>query len=113
MAHSLVLQASECLGLFGGTFLHEGVALAVGAALIVNGHLSATLVGLMLFAGIVSGDCAIYGLGAMARRSAWAQRRIAHPRLNDRQLWQSKSALLAVPVCHLVPWLLFPTFVAF
>ena len=103
----------ECLALFGTTFLQEGVALAAGAGLILRGDVYPVFAGLSLFLGMVAGDCGIYGLGRLARRSASARRMIAAVDLEKAKGWLDKHLLVAVATSHLVPWVLFPTFVAF
>jgi membrane protein DedA with SNARE-associated domain len=103
----------ECLMLFGGTFLQEGVALAGGAALILRGDVYPVFVGLSLFLGMVSGDCGIYWLGRLARQSTWAKRVIAKVDLEAAKSWLDKHLFVAVATSHLLPWILFPTFVAF
>jgi membrane protein DedA with SNARE-associated domain len=102
-----------CVALFAGTFVQEGVALAAGALLIIRDDLQAPWVGLSLFLGIVAGDCCIYGLGALARQSAWARRLIAPVDVEKAKDWIDERLFAAVATSHLVPWVLFPTFVAF
>jgi membrane protein DedA with SNARE-associated domain len=103
----------ECVALFGTTFLQEGVALAAGAGLILRGDVYPAFAGLSLFLGMVAGDCGIYGLGRLAHRSASARRMIATVNLEKAKGWLDKHLLVAVATSHLVPWVLFPTFVAF
>ncbi len=101
-----------CLALFGGTFVQEGVALGAGAILIIRGDVSPILTGLSLFTGFVCGDCCIYGLGALARQSTWAKGLIAGVDLKAAEAWLNKHLFITIAMSHLVPWLLFPTFVA-
>jgi membrane protein DedA with SNARE-associated domain len=101
-----------CLSLFCGTFVQEGVALGAGAVLILRGDVFPVWVVLSLFFGVVSGDCLIYGLGALARQSNWAKRLIASVDLKRAEDWLRKHLFVAVATAHLVPWVLFPTFVA-
>ena len=108
-----VIPLAACAGLFATTFVQEGVALAAGAALIVKGTVGAPWVAFSLFAGMVCGDCAVYGLGAFARQSRWARRAISSIDLKTGEAWLSEHLLVAVAACHLVPWLLLPTFAAF
>ena len=104
---------SACIALFWGTFVQEGLALASGALLIGNGDAPALWVGISLLAGMVCGDCCVYGLGAFARTRRWAQRLIADVNLPSARGWLANNILLTVGTCHIVPWLLFPTFVAY
>ena len=107
------MPLAECAALFFATFLHEGVALASGALVIVNDGAPAIWVALSLFAVIVAGDCGIYGLGALARRSVWARGIIAGVDLKQTEHWLNRHMLAAVMTCRVVPGLLFPTFIAF
>jgi membrane protein DedA with SNARE-associated domain len=102
---------AAALGLFAATFVQEGVALAGGAAIIINGTLSPPFVALSLFCGMVAGDCSIYGLGRLARGRAWARRWIEGIELSTAGTWLNKNLLLVVPAAHLVPTVLFPTLV--
>lgn len=102
-----------CLALFAGTFVQEATSLAAGAVLILGGDLPAALVALSLYLGIVTGDCSIYGLGALARKSAWARRMIAGVNFEGTKVWLEKRLPIAVATSHLVPFVLFPTFVTF
>jgi membrane protein DedA with SNARE-associated domain len=102
-----------CLALYAGTFVQEGVALTAGAVLIINGKVGAPWVALSLYLGVVTGDTCIYGLGALAKQSAWAKRLIAGVDLEKAKAWMNKHLFIAVATSHLVPWILFPTFVAF
>jgi membrane protein DedA with SNARE-associated domain len=102
-----------CLALFGGTFVQEGVALGAGAVLIIGGDVYPIWIVLSLFLGVVSGDCGIYGLGALARQSGWAKRLIASADLKKGEALLSRHLAFAVATSHLVPWVLFPTFAAF
>jgi len=102
-----------CLALFAGTFVQEGVALTAGAVAILSERVGAPWVALSLYLGVVSGDCSIYGLGTLAKRSARAKRLIASVDLDKAKSWMNKHLFIAVGTSHLVPWVLFPTFVAF
>lgn len=102
-----------CLALFGASFVQEGAALAAGALMVLGDSAPAPWVALSLYLGIVSGDCCVYGLGALARQSEWARRWIAGIDLERTKAWMEKRLPLAVATSHLVPWVLFPTFVTF
>jgi membrane protein DedA with SNARE-associated domain len=102
-----------CLSLFCGTFVQEGAALGAGAVLILRGDVFPVWVALSLYFGVVSGDCLIYGLGAVARQSRWARHMIASVDLKSAEDWLRKHNFVAVATAHLIPWVLFPTFVAF
>ncbi|MBI1179491.1 MAG: hypothetical protein GC201_02970 [Alphaproteobacteria bacterium] len=99
---------TEAVGLFLAPFLHESLAFVGGAFLVQKGVLSAAACTLILLAGVIASDLALYGLGRLARR----HRRVAAllpagPRFTgtlDRHLaW-------LIPVSRLVPGLLFTVF---
>jgi membrane protein DedA with SNARE-associated domain len=99
------------LSLFVTTFLHEGAAIAAAAVLLVQEQASPLLACAVLVAGIIAGDVAIYGLGALARRSAWLRRRLRVERAAPP--WFDRNLLPIVAVCRVVPGVLFPTFLSY
>lgn len=112
IAAQLGNPAMLLLLLFLAPFVLEEAAIIIGAALAAAGEISAVAAFLAVASGIVISDWSLYGLGALAGRSrrirGWidpAQLERGH-RLLDRGAWP--AALLA----RLIPWLLFPVFVA-
>ncbi len=100
----------EALGLFLAPFLHESLAFVGGAFLVHSGRIGFLPCLALLLAGVVASDLAIYGLGRLARGhrriAALLPARSKPAAVLDRQLpW-------LVPVCRLVPGLLFTTFAA-
>lgn len=98
--------------LFFSTLLHEDAAILAGGYLVVENHLPAALAGGSLLGGVILGDCAIFGLGRLARRShrvrGW------FPALESGQAdgWLSRRLYWVVAGCRLTPTMLFPTFAA-
>ncbi len=98
--------------LFLGSLVHEDGAILVGGYLVVDAHLPAAVAGLSLFGGVVFGDCAIYGLGRLARRNARLGKllqRFCGVRVGP---WLSKRLFWVVVGCRLTPTMLFPAFTA-
>jgi membrane protein DedA with SNARE-associated domain len=101
------------VSLFLGTFLHEGTAIACGAILVVQQQSSPVLTALCLIGGIVTGDLAIYGLGALARRSKRLQRRLSIADRLNAQRWFGNSVISTIAICRVVPGILFPTLLSY
>ncbi|HVI50912.1 MAG TPA: VTT domain-containing protein [Candidatus Sulfotelmatobacter sp.] len=101
--------------LFFSTLLHEDAAILAGGYLVVENHLPAALAGGSLFGGVVLGDCAIYGLGRLARRSERLKRWLPatlSAGTADGPSWLSRRLYWVVAGCRLTPTMLFPTFAA-
>lgn len=101
------------LSLYFGTFLHEGSAIAAGAAFLVAQHSSVLLTAIVLIAGIVTCDLGVYGLGALARRSKWLQHRLGVSTLEDVPPRSGNRLIPIVAMCRVVPGMLFPTFLSY
>jgi membrane protein DedA with SNARE-associated domain len=101
------------VSLFFGTFLHEGTAIASGAILVIQQQASPILTALCLVGGIVTGDLGIYGLGALARRSAWLQRRLSIASRLKSQTWFGNNLISTIAICRVVPGILFPTVLSY
>lgn len=99
--------------LFFSTLLHEDAAILAGGYLVVANHLPLALAGASLFGGVVLGDCAIYGLGRLARNSQTVQGWLpASFQAGSSSDWLSKRLYWVVAGCRLTPTMLFPTFAA-
>lgn len=102
----------QAVSLFAGTFVQEDAAILAGAYLVVaKGHPPA-LAFAALLSGVVAGDFAIYGLGALARRwkrLGWLSSRIDAA---SAQSWLDRRLIVAVAVSRILPTLSFPTFAA-
>lgn len=103
--------AVECVGLFLVPYLHEDVAILGGSLMIVEHHLPVPLALASLYAGMVSSDFVLFGLGAMARRSPWMRRRLLRPRVERLGLWLSGHVARMVVLARFVPGLMFPVYV--
>lgn len=101
------------VSLYLGTFLHEGAAIAAGAACLLSDQSTALWTATVLIAGIVTCDLGVYGLGALARRSLWLQRLLGVSTRDDVQTWSGNHLLPIVAMCRVVPGLLFPTFLSY
>jgi len=93
-------------------FAHEDLAIVFGAYAIVNGLLPAGLVALSIYGGMVASDCALYGIGAGARRLPWLSRFAVDDRVErfGHNLKRNLFGLFAL--CRLVPGVVFVAFVA-
>jgi membrane protein DedA with SNARE-associated domain len=115
---SILLLIWLLAALFLGTMIHEDAAILSGAYLAADGSLPAMLALPVLFCGVVAGDFAIYGLGALARRTAdrgrngWLRRRIDGDTVARVERWLRHNAFLIVAACRVLPLALFPTYAA-
>ncbi len=98
--------------LFLGSLVHEDGAILAGGYLVVDEHLPAAVAVLSLFGGVVLGDCAIYGLGRLARHSERLGRLLERVGGVRAGPWLSKRLFWVVAGCRLTPAVLFPTFTA-
>lgn len=98
--------------LFAATFVLEEAAILLGAGLTAAGELNAGVAIAAVGAGIIVSDWLLYGLGALAvrhrRMAAW----IPPEKLDQGRRLLQRSTLVAGLLARLVPWLLFPVFVA-
>jgi membrane protein DedA with SNARE-associated domain len=101
------------VSLFLGTFVQEGLAIAAGAALIVEQGLPPLLVATSLIVGMVTGDLVIYGLGVLARRHQWVRRLAGDMRIAEATEWLHCNLIGMVVLSRVVPGVLFPTFLAY
>ena len=101
------------VSLFFTTFLHEGTAIATGALFVVKEQSSPILIALCLFAGIVTGDLSIYGLGMLARRNAWLRNRLGFAARMNTPAWLGSNLLQTVATCRVVPGMMWPTFLSY
>lgn len=101
----------ECAALFLIPFLHEDVAIFGGSLMIVEHHLPVFLALASLYAGMVSSDFFLFGLGALARRSPWMHRILLRPWVERLGLWLSGHVARTVVLARFVPGLMFPVYV--
>src|SRR3954453_1603554 len=62
-------------------FAHEGLAIVLGAYIVVNDLMPTGLVVASIYGGMVVSDFALYGIGASARRLPWLQRHAVDDRV--------------------------------
>jgi membrane protein DedA with SNARE-associated domain len=91
---------------------HEDLAIALGAYILVNDLLPSSLVIAGIYAGIVIGDFALYGIGAGARRLPWLQRHAVDDRVRGFGGTFKRSMFALVTLGRFVPGLVFVAFVA-
>jgi membrane protein DedA with SNARE-associated domain len=111
-----VIWAPPLAALFLATLVHEDVAILSGAYLAAHDGLPVALVIATLVAGVIAGDFAIYGMGALARRTAgaarwgWLRRRLDGDAFARAEAWLRGNLFLAVASCRVMPFALFPTY---
>jgi membrane protein DedA with SNARE-associated domain len=105
-------RATECGALFLFPFLQENLAIVGGAMLIVGHRLPAWLALTSLYAGMISSDVLLYGLGAAARRNGLARRILIGPRVHQLGGWVRGHMGPIVLVARFVPGLIIPSYVA-
>ena len=100
----------ECIALFLLPFAHEDVAILGGSLLVVEHQLPVGLALLSLYGGIVTSDFAIYGLGALMRRSPRIRRMLLSPRIDRLGHWLGSHTPEIVMMARLLPGLMFPLY---
>jgi membrane protein DedA with SNARE-associated domain len=100
----------ECMALFLLPFAHEDVAILGGSLLVVEHQLPVGLALLSLYGGIVTSDFAIYGLGALMRRSPRIRRMLLSPRIDRLGHWLGSHTPEIVMMARLLPGLMFPLY---
>ncbi|WP_040485461.1 DedA family protein [Lutibaculum baratangense] len=108
VGHPLVLAGL----LFVAPFLLEEAAILSGAGIAAAGELSLPVTIGALYLGIVASDWLLYGLGAAAGRSERLRAWIGPDYIERGRRILHRGALGAGLMARLVPWLLFPVFVA-
>jgi membrane protein DedA with SNARE-associated domain len=108
LGNPLVLAAL----LFLATFVLEEAAILIAAGLAASGELPASLALMAIVGGVIVSDWCLYGLGAMAVRSARLARWVSSDRIEQGRRLLQRSTFAAGLIARLVPWLLFPIFVA-
>jgi membrane protein DedA with SNARE-associated domain len=100
------------LALFLAPFLHEDVAIVAAAVLVVHHGVSGTAAAASVYAGVLASDLAIYGLGAAARNIPGLRNILVGSRAEAMRSRLDGALMRSVALCHLLPGMLFPTFVA-
>jgi membrane protein DedA with SNARE-associated domain len=98
--------------LFAAPFVLEEAAILAGAALAAAGELPTGVAFAAVTVGMVVSDWCLYAAGAIAGRSRRIRRWIGEESIERGQRLLSRGAIPAALLARLVPWLLFPIFVA-
>ncbi|WP_103174975.1 DedA family protein [Paracoccus sp. SY] len=98
--------------LFLATFVMEEVAIFVGAGLAASGEMTSGLALASLIGGMIVSDWCLYGMGALAGRSRLVAGWVPQDKLDQGRLLLGRSTFMAGLLARIVPWLLFPVFVA-
>ena len=98
--------------LFITPFALEEAAILSSAALAAGGELNGLIAFLAVYSGIVVSDWALYAAGWGAGRSQRLRSWLGEDTISRGQRILDRGALGAAMAARLVPWLLFPIFVA-
>lgn len=98
--------------LFLATFVLEEAAILLAAGLAAAGELGTAVAVAAVGSGVIVSDWLLYALGALAGRSRRIAGWISPGQLAQGRRMLSRSVLLAGLLARLIPWLLFPVFVA-
>ncbi|MGN6548325.1 MAG: VTT domain-containing protein [Pararhizobium sp.] len=114
MTLNFLLSHKICmiLALFLATFVHEDFAIIGGSYLVSRDHVSLAVVLMATLFGVLVGDLAIYGLGALCARWRWLRTRLERRGAGTMPQWIDRNLAVAVIGCRFIPVTLFPTFVA-
>ncbi len=93
-----------------GTFVLEDAATLLAAMQVATGGVSLVVALAALYAGIVIGDCGLYGLGRLSLENAWARRLVPAHRQELGREWATQRMLPLVLVTRFVPGLRLPTY---
>jgi membrane protein DedA with SNARE-associated domain len=93
-------------------FLHEDLAIILGAYVVVNNIMPVGLVALCIYGGMVASDFALYGIGAGARRLPWLARLAVDERVRDFGDVLGRSLFGLMALCRVVPGVVFVAFIA-
>ena len=93
-------------------FAHEDLAIILGAYIVVNNIMPASLVVLCIYGGMVASDFALYGIGAGARHLPWLTRLAVDDRVRSFAHTLKRNLFGIVALCRVVPGVVFIAFVA-
>lgn len=98
--------------LFVATFVLEEAAILLAAGLAAGDALRPPVALAAVWLGVVVSDWSLYALGALAGRSRRIRAWVPQAQLDRGRGLLARSTLLAGLLARLIPWLLFPVFVA-
>lgn len=104
--------AAIAVAIFLATFVLEDAATVAAALLAASGAISPPLALATLFAGILGGDLALYGLGSAARTQQWARHRIGDERIERGRLWLNDRLTASLVTARFVPGMRLPVYSA-
>ncbi len=93
-------------------FAHEDLAMVLGAYVVVNKIMPASLVALCIYGGMVVSDLALFGIGAGARRLPWLDRLAVGERVRGVAETLNRNLLGLVALCRVVPGVAFIALIA-
>ncbi|WP_410217500.1 DedA family protein [Paracoccus sp. (in: a-proteobacteria)] len=98
--------------LFVATFVLEEAAILLAAGLAASGEMTSALALASVGTGMIVSDWCLYGLGALAARSRRIADWVSRDRLEQGRRLLHRSTFAAGLLARIIPWLLFPVFVA-
>lgn len=104
---------AEMLVLFVIPYVHEDVAILGAALLIVEYGMPTQNAVLSLYAGMVTSDVFLYGLGVLARHNAWARRFFLKHEMARITDWLASNLMPLMVLARVLPGVMFPAYVAF
>jgi len=98
--------------LFAATFVLEEAAILLAAGLAAAGEMPPGLALASVGSGMIVSDWCLYGLGALAARNRHIAEWLSQDRLQQGRNLLHRSTFAAGLLARIIPWLLFPIFVA-
>jgi membrane protein DedA with SNARE-associated domain len=93
-------------------FADEDFAIILGGYIVVNQLMPVGLVVVTIYVGMVASDFALYGIGAVARRTPWLKRVAVSERVRSFADTLKRNVFEVVALCRVVPGLEFVAIVA-
>lgn len=105
--HSPLLQG---MAVIVGTFILEDAATVIAAMQAEAGGMSIAVALAALFIGIVLGDLGLYGLGRLAAKVPWIDRRLPPRRQDIMRGWLAGRVFRVVLISRFLPGMRLPTY---
>jgi len=105
-AHPLLQSGA----IVAGTFVLEDAATIVAGMAVADGTVAMPVALGALYVGIAAGDAALYGVGRLAARYAWAARWVRPEQVEPIRRWLDRRLVAAVMSTRFLPGLRLPTY---
>jgi membrane protein DedA with SNARE-associated domain len=110
MSHNPLLVA---IAIFSATFIHEDIATVAAGMVVADGLVGAEFALPALYAGILSGDLALYGIGRLIGLHRFSTKLLNRKRLAAFKAWLHGRLMLGVFVVRFLPGLRLSAYVIF